>query len=489
MSSSDAATAPPFKVLIAGGSIAGLGLALALERAGIDYDLFEKGQFAPQLGASIGFFPHCLRILDQLGVWSDIEKVITPIIYRNHYSETGRCFEESVAQVELWERLGRPVMFMERCKVLEILHDHVADKSKLHADNGIVGYEETAEGVIATTHDGATHHGSILVGADGVHSRVREVMAQQTTDPKEASQLLEGFTSEFNCVFGVSKNNGFLPDGTVHNTYNRGHSGIVAAGVPGLAFWFFFVKAEKETRMPNCPRFTDEDAVAIVREYGSAQAGPGYTFHDLWDARVKASVAALEEGVLDKWSHGRAVLIGDAVHKATINAGMGGNLVYEGIAHLTNTLIPLLKAHATPTTAHLTAAFNQYHSLHSPRANLVVSLSGKITRSEVQDNWFYKFFAQRINPLISDHAKANLFVRYANRAPWLEYLPLPAIDAGLLKKRVGELEEAGNGLLLRALVRFTAVAAAGAFVWHQYVYVWYIWRQGVPGGGQGCPST
>jgi 2-polyprenyl-6-methoxyphenol hydroxylase-like FAD-dependent oxidoreductase len=208
-------------------------------------------------------------------------------------------------------------MFMERCKVLEILHDHVADKSKLHANNGIVGYEETEEGVIVTTQDGTTHQGSILVGADGVHSRVREMMAQKTatTDAKQASQLLEGFTSQFNCVFGVSSNNDFLPDGTVHNTYNRGHSGIVAAGVPGLAFWFFFVKATEETRMPNCPRFNDEDAEAIMSEHGSAQAGPGYTFRDLWDARVKASMAALEEGVLEKWSHGRAVLIGDAVHK------------------------------------------------------------------------------------------------------------------------------------------------------------------------------
>jgi hypothetical protein len=147
---------------------------------------------------------------------------------------------------------------------------------------------------------------------------------------------------------------------------------------------------------------------------------------------------------------------------------MGGNLVYEGIAHLTNALIPLLKSQPNPTTTDLTTAFTQYQTLHSPRANLVVTLSGKITHSEVQDNWFYKFFAQRINPLVSDHAKANLFVLYADGAPWLEYLPLPAIDAGLLKKKVGELEEAAKGSMLGALVRFTAVAAAGAVVWHRY---------------------
>jgi 2-polyprenyl-6-methoxyphenol hydroxylase-like FAD-dependent oxidoreductase len=84
-----------FKVLIAGGSLVGLGLALAFERAGIDYELFEKGEFAPQLGASIGIHPHTIRILEQLGVWSDIEKQVVPLQNRNHYDENGRCFEES----------------------------------------------------------------------------------------------------------------------------------------------------------------------------------------------------------------------------------------------------------------------------------------------------------------------------------------------------------------------------------------------------------
>lgn len=91
----------PFKILIAGGSLVGLGLALCLERAGIEYELFEKGDFAPQLGASIGLHPHSLRILDQLGVWEDIEKIIVPLHDRNHYDGNGRCFEESHVLAEI----------------------------------------------------------------------------------------------------------------------------------------------------------------------------------------------------------------------------------------------------------------------------------------------------------------------------------------------------------------------------------------------------
>lgn len=90
-----------FKVLIAGGSLVGLPLALALEKAGIEYELFEKGEFAPQLGASFGLFPHSLRILDQLGVWEDISRHVVALRDRKHYDERGRCFEDSQALVEI----------------------------------------------------------------------------------------------------------------------------------------------------------------------------------------------------------------------------------------------------------------------------------------------------------------------------------------------------------------------------------------------------
>lgn len=105
----------------------------------------------------------------------------------------------------------------------------------------------------------------------------------------------------------------------VHNVYYDNYSAVAAAGVPGLVFWFLFVKASKLTRTPNCPRFTDEDAEATIQTYGSALVGPGYTVKDLWDARVKGTLVPLEEGVLKQWSHNRVVLMGDSVHKVLIS--------------------------------------------------------------------------------------------------------------------------------------------------------------------------
>ena len=84
-----------FRVIIAGGSLVGLSLALVFERLGVDYVLLEKGQIAPQLGASLGLHPQSLKILDQLGVWKDIQKQIVPLLYREHLDGDGHVFEAS----------------------------------------------------------------------------------------------------------------------------------------------------------------------------------------------------------------------------------------------------------------------------------------------------------------------------------------------------------------------------------------------------------
>ncbi|KAJ5545269.1 hypothetical protein N7535_006348 [Penicillium sp. DV-2018c] len=423
-----------FKVLIAGGSLVGLGLALAFERAGIDYELFEKGEFAPQLGASIGIHPHTIRILEQLGVWGDIEKQVIPLLDRNHYDGNGYCFEKSHVLANIQEILKRPIIFMERCKALEVLYSHVKDKSKLHHHMAVSGYEETTDGITVTTEDGKQHHGHILIGADGIHSKVRKLMADKisVTDAPLAKEINEAFTSEYNCIFAVSRNDPekqFLPEGTVHNVYYHQHSAVAASGVHGLVFWFLFVKAAHATRTPHCPRFNDKDAEETIAKYGSSQVGPGYTVKDLWDARVKGTMVPLEEGVIKKWSHNRVVLMGDSVSKATINPGLGGNLAYEGIARLTNGLVPLLKESAVPSLEQLTGVFDRYFAGQKPRSDTVVDISGQITRYEAQDSWVLKFAARHVVPWVSDKLKAKLYASFSRGGPHLEYLPLPEIDA------------------------------------------------------------
>jgi 2-polyprenyl-6-methoxyphenol hydroxylase-like FAD-dependent oxidoreductase len=75
---------PGFRVIIVGGSISGLTLALALERADIDFVVLEAyHDIAPQVGASVGLVCNGSRVIDQLGLYDDVLKHVAPMQFSN----------------------------------------------------------------------------------------------------------------------------------------------------------------------------------------------------------------------------------------------------------------------------------------------------------------------------------------------------------------------------------------------------------------------
>ena len=68
-----------FRVIVVGAGVTGLTFSHALQKAGIDHVVIEKGEVAPQWGASIGMHSHGCRILDQLGCLEEVEKLCVPM--------------------------------------------------------------------------------------------------------------------------------------------------------------------------------------------------------------------------------------------------------------------------------------------------------------------------------------------------------------------------------------------------------------------------
>lgn len=97
--------APKFRVIIAGGSVAGLTLAHCLLKNNIDCIVLEaSSEVAPEVGASIGILPNGARILDQLGVFDDVQEEVVSLIDSYFWAADGSLILKSDYPDQLNER-------------------------------------------------------------------------------------------------------------------------------------------------------------------------------------------------------------------------------------------------------------------------------------------------------------------------------------------------------------------------------------------------
>ena len=88
-----------FRVLIVGGGIAGLTLSHCLTKSGIDHVVFESYDVLSPRGASIGFWPHGMKILSQIGCADDIKDQSMSMQYSYNRSPDGK----PISTTRLWD--------------------------------------------------------------------------------------------------------------------------------------------------------------------------------------------------------------------------------------------------------------------------------------------------------------------------------------------------------------------------------------------------
>lgn len=176
----------PLRVIIVGAGIAGLTLANALEHApsasSIQYTILEaRDDLAPQEGAGIALAPGGSRILDQLGVYDNLEEQMAPVSSSAVHDARGRMLlpARSDAALLVGSRMGYPFGLVERRNVVLSLLNHVRRKECIKTGKKIVHIvhsREQSKPITVFCADGSTYEGDLIVGADGVWSKVRSEM-------------------------------------------------------------------------------------------------------------------------------------------------------------------------------------------------------------------------------------------------------------------------------------------------------------------------
>ncbi|KAF9390619.1 hypothetical protein CPC16_004933 [Podila verticillata] len=203
-----------FKVVIVGGGIAGLALGVILERAGIDYIILEAAQEIRPLGAVVYLGPPLMRAMEQLGLLDDLirnSNVMTGVTLMNH--RLTKICRVNIDYAE--ERYGHATLAIVRPKLYDILLSRIPAYKILFGKRVIQSFEGT-EGITVRCEDGTTHHGDILVGADGGASPVRERIYQDirrsftTTASKATKKSLHRSDyapprAEQQCIVGITE--------------------------------------------------------------------------------------------------------------------------------------------------------------------------------------------------------------------------------------------------------------------------------------------
>ena len=166
-------------VLIAGAGIGGLSLALALLQRGFTVDVFEQAGELREFGAGINMTPNGHRLLDHLGVGDAVRALAcTPTKRQIRHWQSGKAWpfvEIGPSSVQRWGISGITVY---RPDLHQPLIDAVERQrpGAIHLNSRLTGFDQDDRGVTARLIDGRMLRGDVLVGADGVHSTVRQAL-------------------------------------------------------------------------------------------------------------------------------------------------------------------------------------------------------------------------------------------------------------------------------------------------------------------------
>ncbi|PLP58032.1 flavin-dependent oxidoreductase [Mesorhizobium loti] len=177
------------KILIAGGGIGGLATALCLHAAGIEAEVFEQAPSIRELGVGINVLPHAVKTLATLGLLPALDEAgirTRELIYANRFGQT------------VWQELrgmdagyDTPQLSIHRGKLLQVLLQAAMERlgpTRIHVDHKLVGFQERDDRVVArferTEGSGSIEaDGDALIGADGIHSKVRSTLYPDQGQP------------------------------------------------------------------------------------------------------------------------------------------------------------------------------------------------------------------------------------------------------------------------------------------------------------------
>jgi FAD-dependent urate hydroxylase len=173
------APSTPLRILVVGAGVGGISIARGLLRDGHDVTVFDQRPDVQPGGGAVTIWSNGSTVLGQLGVDMDGAGQLLSTVRVE--TSTGRPVTTMDLNAMV-DRLGAPIRMVPRRVLLERLLDGFPS-DRIRCNCRAVGVVNTHNGVRVEFEDGSSADGDVLIGADGLHSMVRDVVGAQRAKP------------------------------------------------------------------------------------------------------------------------------------------------------------------------------------------------------------------------------------------------------------------------------------------------------------------
>lgn len=312
------------RVLISGGGIAGLTLAYWLRRNGMTPLVIERAPHLRTGGYAIDFAGTGFDVVDRMGILSALQRNQVPVDEVLYVDSKGR--RVAALSMERMRQLvvgGRYLALAHRT-LESTLYDTVKDDVEIRFGTSVDAMQQDENGVHVRLSDGSDETFSLAFGADGIHSRLRELLV----GPEAQFRQFMGYA-----IASYQVPNAYGTDRTwVMNVEPGRIAAVYASDDPNSVFAFLM------WRCASADHVAREDRIAQLHR---AFDGMGWIAADLLAQAESASDIFMDivaQIKMPSWNIGRIAFVGDACACPTLASGQGASLAMGGAYILAESL-------------------------------------------------------------------------------------------------------------------------------------------------------
>ncbi len=358
----------------------GLAAAATLRAAGFGVQVFEQASRFGRIGAGIQMMPNSMKVLRGIGVEDRLRATsFAPYSHLNRVWDSGEIMRELPMPEALY---NAPYLCMHRADLHDALRSAVPSDI-VHLNKKLTGIEQKNGQVTLKFADGTSATAGAAIGADGVHSLVRDIVVGPDAPVHRGRIAYRAVfpASLMDCDIGRSRTKWWGKDRhiVIYYTDNKKSEVYFVTSVPEPTEWM-----TKESW----------SAKGDVRELRAAYDGFHADVRAVLDACPDCHKwAILEREPLPRWSEGRVALLGDAAHPMTPYMAQGAAAAIEDAAVLARCL-------GDVKGDDIEGAFKRYEAHRKPRTSLVQALSSANTwmkDGSYDTSWLYGYDAWAAN--------------------------------------------------------------------------------------------